>query len=227
MQQHGLCTHIRVAAGSQVFKQPVVRLAQVASQTGDVGEQHQTVIEQVAGSLFEFRLALQLFLQRGKVQAWFQLRIAQHVQHTLHIQLGMLARQRGTCVGQGGVGQKVRAGQLVAGLQPRIAQLNQVVLLLVHTDAGDVAASGDVQVVRVQVMDLQLFIEVLGQLVTGQGLGRSERPVQVDERIAGLIVSLHETTQGLLAGRGSAAIPVRQAVVYASLQQLLLPEFQA
>jgi len=112
-------------------------------------------------------------------------------------------------------------------MQPQIAQLNQVALLLVDTDIGDVTASGNLQVLQIQVMDLQLFIQALGQLVAGQGLGRSERPLQVDEGVTGLIVSLHETTQGLLARRGSAAIPIRQAVVQASLQQLLLPECQA
>ncbi len=148
------------------------------------------------------------------MQAWF----AKHIEQTLRIQIGMLALQCRVRISEGGIGQEVRVGQLVAGVQPVIAQLHQIAGLLIGADIGDVAAGGDVQVVRVQVVDFQCFVQILGQLESRQGLRRSDRPQQLDIGRPSLIVVLYATAQGLLVRRCRVAMPIRQAVIDAALQ---------
>ncbi len=121
MQQHGACAQERVRTGPQRFEQPVVCRAQVASQPGDKGKQHQAMIKQVASSLLVASFGLHFFLQRGIVQARLQARFAEDVEQALRTQNGMVTLQWRVGIGQGGRGQKIRAGQLVVGMQPVIA----------------------------------------------------------------------------------------------------------
>ena len=225
VQRQGRGAQACIAALAQALDQLEILFAEMPLQHGGIGQGVDPVIEHRFNRLAGLGFGLQLFLQSVEVQARLQ---GRQLLDEPGGRQGLIDVGQGrVVVGEGGLFQEVRVGAFIVRVQAAQGQFDQAALVGIVTDGADEAAGGDLQSVRVQVVNVQLIAQAFQPLVPGQGVRRGQGHEHLLQVVPGLVVVMQVLGQpGAPSGVG-AAVPVGRAVSQPAVQQGLGAPLQA